>query len=316
MDSWKFKVKIFFVFLMFLAFLPVAFSVEALGPSCDNNENYGVKEQVLCGQETELLSKISVYSQNSQDVLDSVKESTQTYDVKSNNTLSDIQNNVLFIASGLILFVFTYSGLMWIVSSTSPKQREKAKKYLTASFYMILFVVAASYLTDLAHDLSNGSVVALSSSSDTFFDASPWYDIANKDYGGSDHISNFQVRYNKLESISPVFIFIGWIYLILMYLRNMLIVLFTVLAPLIIIMFFYPPTRSYGKFILALYLIELLIPIVFYPVFAIAAGMFSGVSETTQITIMAAALAVASILHVLLLVVGVMKASSYSGGED
>jgi len=291
--------------ILFLLLLPASFSQISLGPSCKDNVAFDSSAYAKCLHETELNSRITTLETNAQKITLLVKNSLTSTDLTGNNSLEILKNRIYYIAISLILLVFTYSGVIWITSSTDPQKREISKNYLINSFYMMIFVMGASTLTGMSADFSNQLVTSLNPGDQSnFFTSNPWSLIK------SGNSNDLQSGFDKLSTSVPIFLLIGWAYLIFMYLRNILVVLFTVLSQLIIILFFFRPTKSFGKMFFTIYFIELLIPIIFYPIFTIAGSLMASTPDyISKIYIMSAALASALIVHVLLLILGVIKSS-------
>jgi hypothetical protein len=258
-----------------------------------------------------------VLAESSGFLMENVKESTAGYrDVDDeSDDFGDTKSDVKNIANALILLALTYAGLMYVVSAADPKKRFSAKKQMIAFVYMIIFANAGYYLADMAYGLSISSAVMIESNTDGFMNADPWDDLIGTNTGGGDYVQSSYNKFSSLAVVTPILLVCGWAYVMLMYLRNMLVILLTVLAPLLVVLLFFQPTKAFGKVLTILYGVELFLPALFFPVFSIAEKLI-GDDPQIDIGIIAAALGVAVMLHLVLVGVTIMKSSQWGVKEE
>ena len=213
---------------------------------------------------------------------------------------------------------------MYIASSSDPRKRNKAKTMLMSSMYMIIFVGAAHYISTLTFDAGFEAASMVDTNIQGFLTQDPWKELISAEppesdigEGDNEDVARAYARFSSIVSVAPLFILSGWAYILVMYLRNMIVALLTVVAPIIVVLFFFHPTRAFGITLFSLYGVELFIPVFLFPIFKIADVLMS-VSDTTasvKIVIMASALGAAVVLHILLAGVAVVKASAWRGEE-
>ncbi len=313
------KKAILFMFILLLT--PIVVSAEdILGSKCSGSI-MDIDKHESCRQQTNFIIWSNTLSDSCDFVMKSVGISSRGYlDIDDADDLpgelKSLKNQVGVIAGSLIVFALTYSGLMYIISPTDPKRRNAAKGYMISCIYMLVFVVAISYVSWLAYDLSFKSASMVDSNIDSFLTKSPWTKYAaSGGPQGTDSLDSAYSKFNSIVQVAPVFLIVGWVYIILMYLRNMIIMLLTVLASLLVFLFFFKPTRAFGTILLALYGVELFVPVLFFPVFKVAGTMFTGDAKI-DIGIMASALGAAIILHIVLVAVAIVKSSAVRWSDD
>lgn len=303
--------------LAVIMLLPMVSAAEVIGSECSSGLILDTKVHEACHQQTNFNVWAQTLADSSDFLMKNAKDSTAGYkDVggeasKFENTKSGVNK----VANALIILAITYAGTIYVVSGTDPKKRFEAKRQLIAFVYMIIFANAAFYLAGLAYDLSQGSATMIESNTDEFMEADPWNDIVNDDAGGEDAL---QASYNKFSSVAvvtPIMLVTGWSYVLLMYLRNMVVILLTVLAPMVVVLFFFEPTKSFGKVLAILYAVELFLPALFFPVFEVA-GNLLGSDPQINIGIIASALAVAVMLHLVLVGVTIIKSAEFGVREE
>ncbi len=304
--------KLIFLLLIALLIVPLA-QASVIGKSCSGGKTFDIESQEQCHQETNFNIWAHTLADSSKFLMESVKASTTGYKdiTEDTNAFNDIKSSVKNIASLIILLAITYAGTLYIVSGTDPKKRFGAKKQLIAFVYMIIFANIAFYLAGMVYDVSVGATwVVESDNTQDFMNADPWQDLIDSEESGDD-ADYVQSAYNKFSSLAvatPILLISGWAYVLLMYLRNMLVILLTVFAPLIVVLFFFQPTKAFGKVLAILYVVELFLPVLFFPVFAVADKILGG-DYIMDIGIMASALAVAVVLHLVLVGVAIMRSS-------
>ncbi len=309
--------RIFLVLFLAILLVPLAGAVEVIGKSCSGGIILDTKVHEECHQETTMNTWAHTLAKSSDFVMKNAKESTAGYkDIEEESSeFNDTKSNVRNIANALILLALMYAGLTFVISGTDPKKRFDAKRQMIAFIYMIIFANAAFYLAGLAYDLSTKSAGMIESDTDDFMTKDPWNDLINQNEGGNQ---TMQASFNKFSSLAistPILLLSGWSYVLLMYMRNMVVVLLTVLAPIVVVLFFFQPTKAFGKVLAILYAVELFLPALFFPIFAIAEKIL-GSDASLNIGIMASALAVAVLLHIVLVGVTIMKASSIGAKEE
>ncbi len=307
-----------FIFIA-IAIAPFASADNMMGEHCEEAFLFEPGSQVMCEQETKFNTWTNLFIDGNEFIMDGVKDSTTGYrDVSIENPeLRDIKQGILVIANALTILVMTYAGYMWIASSTNPKKRTKAKAQLVNAIYMLIFLNAGFFIANLGHELGTNMASYLETNTEEFFEETPWLDIKNANPGND--VEATYSRFSSLAVASPVLMLSGWLYTTFMYLRNIVVLLIVALAPLVVVLFFFEPTKPYGAILAVLYGIELFLPVLLFPLFKISTLLFSGSEPKLNILIMASTLLIAVALHLIVVGVAMIKSSGsiwISGEED
>lgn len=311
MDCKKIRRNVAFGILIALAMfllIPLVKAEDILGQDCEEAYLFEPGSEMKCEVETKFNLWTNLFVDGNDFIMEGVKESTKGYrDVSVDNPeIKEIKNDMLLIANALAVLVITYAGYIYIISATDPKKRDQARRQLTGGIYMLIFLNAGFFIANLGYDLGTDIASYLESDTEEFFSETPWIDLKNE-HPGNDVEATYD-KFSSLAVVSPVLMISGWGYTSLMYLRNMIILLLLALAPLIVVLFFFEPTKPYGVILALLYGIELFLPVIFFPMFKVAGLMFSG-NHRLDILIMSSALIVGILLHLLIVGVAMIKAA-------
>ncbi len=309
-----------------LLVLAIAIPVNAadiLGKDCAEAYLFEPGSQVKCEKETEFNMWSQLLIDSNQNVMDGVKKSTVGY--KTINTdpgtnqvthtgVVDLKNKILLVAELLGVLAITYSGYVWIVSPSNPKARAKAKRQLTNAIYMLIFLNAGFFIANLGYDLGIKTASYLEADTQEFFTKTPWEELKNENTGND--LEGTYAKFSSLAASSPLLILSGWAYITLMFLRNILVVLLLVLAPLLVVLFFFEQTKPFGSMLALIFVVELFLPVLFFPLFKVSTFLFTG-DANINIMIMASTLVVAFLLHIAVIGLIVVKsAGSLRPQED
>lgn len=295
--------------LVVLAFAIPVRGDDILGQDCEEAYLFEPGSEVKCQKETEFNMWTNLFVDANEFIMEGVKDSTTGYrDVQTSDAeVQDIKNSILAIANALAVLVLVYGGYLWIISATDPKIRNKARRQIVAAMYMLIFLNAGFFIANLGYELGTKTASYLEVNTEEFFEKTPWEQL-KEEYGGND----IEDTYNKFSSLavaSPILLISGWCYTSLMYLRNMVIILLVALAPLIVVLFFFEPTKPYGKLLALLFGVELFLPVLFFPLFKISTLMFKSGEHKINILIMAATLMIAVLLHIVVVGVAMVKSA-------
>ena len=309
---------IFLVLIVLAAAIPVN-AGDLMGQHCADAYLFEPGSEIRCETETQYIMWADLFSDSNEFIMEGVKDSTTGYaniDAKNSPEIKNINNNILLIANALAVLILTYAGYLWIISSTDPKGRNKAKRQLINAIYMLIFINAGYFIASLGYDLGTETASYLEVNTEEFFVETPWTELNNANATSLDVEGTYN-RFSSLAVASPVLLISGWAYTSLMYLRNMTILLLFALSPLIVVLFFFDPTKPYGSILAILFGIELFLPVLFFPLFKISTLMFSQDDPRINILVMAAALMIAVLLHLTIVAVAIIKsAGSFRNKED
>jgi hypothetical protein len=294
--------------LIALAVIPFAAADDIMGQDCEEAYLFEPGSEIRCEVETKFNIWTLIFVDANEFIMEGVKESTTGYrDVAVDHPeIRDIKQNILLIANALAVLVLTYAGYVYVISATDPRKREQARRQLTSGIYMLIFLNAGFFIANLGYELGTEVASYLESDTEEFFEETPWVELKNEHPG-----NDVEATYNKFSSlavVSPVLLVSGWAYTSLMYLRNMVILLLLAIAPLLVVLFFFEPTKPYGVILALLYGIELFLPVLFFPMFKISTLMFSS-NQKLNILIMSSVFVIGVLLHLLIVGVAMIKAA-------
>lgn len=309
MDKKSIYKNIAIIILIALAVVPLAAAEDIMGQDCEEAYLFEPGSQIRCEVETKFNIWTELFVEANEFIMEGVKESTTGYrDVSVDHPeIKEIKANILLIANALAVLVLTYAGYIWIVSATDPKKRDQARRQLTSGIYMLIFLNAGFFIANLGYELGTNVASYLESDTEEFFEETPWIKLKNE-YPGNDVEATYS-KFSSLAVVSPVLLISGWAYTSLMYLRNMVILLLLAIAPLIVVLLFFEPTKPYGVILALLYGIELFLPVLFFPMFKISTLMFSTTNQKLNILIMSSVFIIGVLLHVLIVGVAMIKAA-------
>lgn len=296
--------------LLALILMPSVLGTAILGEDCESAYALDPQAQAKCELETQYLHQAELFIEQNNMLMSEVYNATQQYSggggVEGDLFLQaeEISRNyILVIANLLLILVLMYGGYLWIISAADPEKRHYAKKILINFFYMVIFVNSAFFLFELAFDFSNSAVGYIAvNTNNTFFEAEPWQELADL-YTDKDIEGSFN-RYKSIQAQSRVLFPIGWTYLLLMHLRNIIVFTLFIVSPIILMLLLFVPTRPYGKLFLILFLVEIFVPVLFFIIFKVASMIFTS-APSYDFIIICSALAGATLLHLLALVAAV-----------
>ena len=295
--------------LALVLLVPIVRADDILGQDCEEAYLFEPGSEMKCELETKFNLWTNLFVDSNNFIMDGVKASTTGYkDISTTNPkINEIKNDMLLIANALAVLVITYAGYVYIISATDPKKRDKARRQLTNGVYMLIFLNAGFFIANLGYELGTDMASYLETDTEEFFGNEPWINLKNE-HSGNDVEATYQ-KFSSLAVVSPVLMISGWGYTSLMYLRNMVILLLLALAPLIVVLFFFEPTKPYGVILALLYGIELFLPVIFFPMFKVAGLMITSSDHKINILVMSAALMIGILLHLLIVLVAMIKAA-------
>jgi len=224
------KNKVFatvFLLLLFIFNIPLALAQEDEGCSINNLGN--------CVSETIYEFILLVFNAPLLPFLAAIK-SLLTAEAGI-STFYNVWLVIRYILSFFYIFLFLYTGFVFITSNANPIKREHAKDTLKNTFIMLVLIQGSFYIYDLVIDLSNVLSNAILSIVDSHFFMLTIDNPAN-------------IGLELIFSISYILILL--ICMTLLTVRYIIISLGVVLFPIGIFCYFIPPLREYGKFILNL----------------------------------------------------------------
>jgi len=147
----------------------------------------------------------------------------------------DVWRIIVYVLSFLYLLPILYAGGTLLVSGNDPMRRNSAKEWLKNAVLMIVLVQASYWLYGILISLSGGMVEGLLDLVDSSFLLFTFDNLLNIGF----------------ELIFGILYFIVLIITILfLAMRYMIVSLGVLLAPIGVFLYFIPPLRGYGKYVL------------------------------------------------------------------
>ncbi len=164
----------------------------------------------------------------------SLTESLLTADV-SIALFESLWSIIRYIVSVSYIFFILYAGVILVIGNANPIKRAHAKGMLQGGIFMMILVQGSFYLYDLLTTLAaNMSSALLSQVDPTFFLLTV------------DSLANIGLQF----AFGMVYLGVLLINVLLLVIRYIIVSMGVVLFPIGIFLFFIPPLKSYGKFIL------------------------------------------------------------------
>ena len=151
------------------------------------------------------------------------------------NIFQGIWTIIIYILSMFYGLLFIYSGFNFLFSGLDVIKREMAKEWLKNTVLMIVLVQASFYLYDLFLQLTSTMTSAVLTMVDEHF-----FMIT------ADNIINIGLEF----ILVPAYVVVLLITVIVLAIRYVAVSIGAVFIPIGIFLYFIPPLRSYGKFIL------------------------------------------------------------------
>lgn len=202
---------------------------------------------------------------------------------------------MVYIISLLYGLFFLFAGFNFMVSGYDAAKREKAKEWLLNIVLMILFVQASYLIYELMIEF--GSLLTAGV-----------INLINPDFFlmTADNITNFGLQVVLLVPYVAVLL-VTSIFLALRYLFVSMGILF---FPIAIFLYFIPPVRAYGKLILNVLIVAILIPF-FNALILLGASMLMDISlfSNFKIVLVTVAYIAIELFMILLMLFAMLKAA-------
>ncbi len=217
------------------------------------------------------------------------------------NIFQGIWAIIIYILSMFYGLLFIYSGFNFLFSGMDVIRREMAKEWLKNTVIMIVLVQASFYLYDLFLQL----VSVMTSSVLTMVDEHFFMITA-------DNIVNIGLEFLMV----PTYVFVLLITVIVLVARYIVLAVGAVFVPFGVFLYFIPPLRSYGKFIL--HFLGMLGAVAFIDaIIILACSMLVEIPlfENFKIVVMIVCFIIVNITHLLVAKMVIGSASFESGRE-
>ena len=164
-----------------------------------------------------------------------------------------------YIASAFIVLMIIYTGYLWIFSAVDAEKRRMAKQQTIDLIYVAFFINLSLIFGWLLIEITNSIVAYV------------WQSFLNQ------QISDMTIREIILNGASTfvlmflyviVFIIIGIPFFIKIITRHLVVMILICLLPIIIILYYFTPTKQFGKKLIEILIINSLFPFIWMIIFA------------------------------------------------
>ncbi|HIJ11735.1 TPA: hypothetical protein HA278_06770 [Candidatus Woesearchaeota archaeon] len=214
-----------------------------------------------------------------------------------------------YLFTGFLLLIIGLVGYKFMTAGHDPEQREEAKKNFKYILISGILVLLLPIIVIETYDLSSALTTAVKDQSSLKHGIEF---IGYPDYVKADiveNLDNINLRLERLatlESHAPFYLMAGRAYVTSMYARHLIILVLVSFAPVILILFIFGPTKEYGKLLVYLFGLELILPIINIITLHFALGFVEG---DLSLPILSSALLVTVGMHIILILATVLKAS-------
>ena len=309
------KSLLILIIVMIALAAPVAFAEDegVISTYCKDAEAFDFEAQTKCNVHSYVLSANKVMSDSSQTLVENIKDpSAFVVDLTESRKAFNV---AWILASSLLVLMATYAGYMYISSAGFPEKREQAQNQLKSIIFAAIFIVALMPFIILTNEIGNATTNMFYSN---YLTGNEFQDLTTLDtftnIGGdtTNEYSKSLERLGHLTTTNSLFIDAANTHLISLHGRKVVLMFLVAIAPLALLLYYFEPTKEFGKLFGYLYFIELFIPVVFILVLWFASVLApTGLDPTDQVskmTILTASLFFGVFLHVVIVLAGVGKA--------
>jgi len=175
------------------------------------------------------------------------------------STLGPYWAKINYIASAFIVLLIIYTGYLWIFSAVDAEKRRIAKQQTIDLIYVALFINLSLIFGWLLITITNSIVIYV------------WNSFLNQ------QISELTIREIILNGASTfilmllyviVFILIGIPFFIKIITRHLVVMILTCMLPIIIILYYFTPTKQFGRKLIEILIINSFFPFIWMLIFA------------------------------------------------
>ncbi|MEA2037411.1 MAG: hypothetical protein U9O94_07920 [Nanoarchaeota archaeon] len=175
------------------------------------------------------------------------------------STLGPYWAKINYVASAFIVLMIIYAGYMWMFSAIDAEKRKIAKQQTIDLIYVIIFVNLSLIFGWLLIEITNSIVTYV------------WRAFLNQqisDLTVTEIILNGASTFILMFLYVIVFILIGIPFFIKIISRHLVVMILICLLPIIILLYYFTPTKQFGKKLIEVLIINSVFPFVWMLVFA------------------------------------------------
>lgn len=168
-------------------------------------------------------------------------------------------SKIRFLSSFLIIIMLMYAGYQFMFSAIEAERRKLAKQQLRDLIYVLLFVNLSLVFGSVLFQISNGLISYV------------WHSFLNEQIS-SMTVGNIVINGTSTLILAVfyliVLLFIGIPFFIKIITRHLVVMALICLLPIIIILYYFIPTKQYGRKLLEILLINAFFPFLWMLIFA------------------------------------------------
>ena len=184
------------------------------------------------------------------------------------STLGPYWAKINYIASAFIVLMILYAGYLWIFSAVDAEKRRLAKQQTIDLIYVVIFINLSLIFGWLLIEITNSIVSYV------------WGAFLNQqisDLSITEIILNGASTFILMMLYLLVFLIIGIPFFIKIITRHLIVMILICLLPIIIILYYFAPTKQFGKKIIEILVINAAFPFIWMLIFAMGKVVVSAI---------------------------------------
>ena len=184
------------------------------------------------------------------------------------STLGPYWAKINYIASAFIVLMILYAGYLWIFSAVDAEKRRLAKQQTLDLIYVVIFINLSLIFGWLLIEITNSIVSYV------------WGAFLNQqisDLSITEIILNGASTFILMMLYLIVFIVIGIPFFIKIITRHLVVMILICLLPIIIILYYFAPTKQFGKKLIEILVINAAFPFIWMLIFAMGKVVVSAI---------------------------------------
>ncbi len=307
--------KLLLITMLLVMIIPTVSAQSAFIPStCTGVTAFEYEKLTECQNHAEIMRENFILNQANTDLITEIETSTgQLRNVISNTDESgfkELKGLVSVLVTSLLTIIVLYTGYLFISSSSFPEKREQAKRQLKNLAIIAVILVTLGFTVGLSISISNSFISAMQYKLSKDNSLEIFKGVGDSVIQGYSYDESLGFN-AQLKASSTGFTTAARAYLTSLQARNLLLTTLIILAPLIVILYYWQPTQEFGKFFTILFIIELFVPALFMLMLVGGAALTSqpGANSLPSYTILTAALYLSAIFHAALVLLAIVKSA-------
>ena len=251
------KIVVLCIILLLVAPLSFALDLEEEPQECKDVEFYKPSTWMSCGLAKTYQNLISFLVSPLEEITKSFGE-LMIIEI-SLSTLAPYWSKINYIASAFVVLAIIYAGYLWLFAAIDPEKRRIAKQQTLDLVYLIIFINLSLIFAWLLITITNSLVAYM------------WKSFLNQQIFQmtvTEMVLNSASTFILMTLYLLVLIIIGIPFFIKIITRHLVVMALIVLLPVIIILYFFNPTKLFGRKLLEILVINSFFPFIWMLIFA------------------------------------------------